>query len=153
MNRLLKFLQLPRNEKWLFLQTAIILASVTLGLRIFPWLKMQSFLLTTAKRHLRSSASRPPVQSIKRAVTAAGRFIPKATCLPQALTAQHLLIWNSYPAEFQIGVAKDGNGKLEAHAWVISENKIIIGGEQNSSRFTSLSPVEKQNIEDYGNAV
>jgi len=66
------------------------------------------------------------------------------------LTAQHLLIWNSYPADFQIGVAKDANGKLEAHAWVTSQDKIIVGGERTINRFVSLTVVERQSVEDYG---
>jgi hypothetical protein len=151
MHRLQKFNQLSIPEKLLFLQTMFVLASVTLGLRAIPWLKLQSFLLQLANWHVPSVARRRvSPRSITRSIRAASHYIPKATCLPQALTAQHLLIWNGYPADFQIGVAKDANGKLEAHAWVTSQNKIIVGGEQTINRFVSLSAMERQSVHDYG---
>lgn len=151
MNRLQKFNQLSRPEKLLFLQTMLVLTSVTLGLRALPWLKLQRLLLKLANWHARSAVRRRvSLLSISRSIRAASHYIPKATCLPQALTAQHLLIWNSYPADFQIGVAKDANGKLEAHAWVTSQNKIIVGGEGTTNRFVSLSAMERQSVHDYG---
>jgi hypothetical protein len=151
MNRLQKFNQLSRTEKLLFLQAMLVLAFVTLGLRAFPWLKLQRLLLKLANWHGPSAVRRRvSLRSISRSIRAASHYIPKATCLPQALTAQHLLIWNSYPADFQIGVAKDANGKLEAHAWVTSQNKIIVGGEQTVNRFVSLSAMERQSVHDYG---
>jgi len=150
MKRLQKFNQLSRPEKLLFLQTMLVLTSVTLGLRTIPWLKLQRLLLNIANWHARSAVRRVSLQSITRSIRTASYYIPKATCLPQALTAQHLLIWNSYPADFQIGVAKDANGKLEAHAWVTSQNKIIAGGERAINRFVSLTAMEKQRVEDYG---
>ena len=150
MKRLQKFNQLSRPEKLLFLQTMLVLTSVTLGLRTIPWLKLQRLLLNIANWHARSAVRRVSLQSITRSIRTASYYIPKATCLPQALTAQHLLIWNSYPADFQIGVANDANGKLEAHAWVTSQNKIIAGGERAINRFVSLTAMEKQRVEDYG---
>jgi len=150
MNRLQKFNQLSRPEKLLFLQTMLVLTSVTLGLRTIPWLKLQRLLLKLANWHTRSAVRRVSLQSITRSIRAASHYIPKATCLPQALTAQHLLIWNRYPADFQIGVAKDVNGKLEAHAWVTSQDKIIVGGERTINRFVSLTVMERQSVEDYG---
>jgi hypothetical protein len=149
MKRLQKFNRLSRREKLLFLQTLLVLATVTLGLRALPWLKLQRLLLKMANWHARSAVRRRvSLQSISRSIRAASHYIPKATCLPQALTAQHLLVWNNYPANFQIGVAKDANGKLEAHAWVTSQNKIIVGGEQTTSRFVSLSAMEGQSGHD-----
>ena len=151
MNQLQKFNRLAGREKLLFLQTILVLASVTLGLRAVPWLKLQRLLLKMANWHARSGVRRRvALVSISRSIRAARQYIPKATCLPQALTAQHLLIWNSYPADFQIGVAKDADGKLEAHAWVTSQNKIIVGGERKTNRFVLLSAMEGQSSHDYG---
>jgi hypothetical protein len=150
MNRLQKFNQLSRPEKLLFLQTMLLLTSVTLGLRTIPWLKLQRLLLKLAHWHARSAVRRVSLHSIARSIRAASHYIPKATCLPQALTAQHLLLWNSYPADFQIGVAKDANGKLEAHAWVTSQDKIIAGGERTIHRFVSLTVMDRQSVEDHG---
>jgi hypothetical protein len=152
MNQLQKFHRLGGREKLLFLQAMLVLASVTLGLRALPWLKLQHLLLKMANWHARSAVRHEvSLLSISRSIRAASHYIPKATCLPQALTAQHLLIWNRYPADFQIGVAKDANGKLEAHAWVTSQNKIIVGGERTTNRFVLLSAMEGQSSHDHGN--
>jgi hypothetical protein len=153
MNRLQKFNQLSRPEKLLFLQTILVLTSVTLGLRALPWLKLQGLLLKLANWHARSAVRRRvSLRSISRSIRAASHYIPKATCLPQALTAQHLLIWNSYPADFQIGVAKAANGKLEAHAWVTSKDQMVVGNVRDSGRFMQLSPKEAETLQDYDNA-
>jgi hypothetical protein len=151
MNRLQKFNELSRPEKLLFLQTMLVLTSVTLGLRTVSWLKLQRLLLKLANWRARSAATqRVSPRSISRSIRAASHYVPKATCLPQALTAQHLLVWNRYPADFQIGVAKDADGKLEAHAWVTSQGKVIAGGERAINRFASLTALERQRVEDYG---
>jgi hypothetical protein len=151
MKQIRKFLQLSRPDRSLLIQTFFMLAIVTSGLRILPWLALQRPLLKLADRNSRfHSSRRPSVQRISWAIRASWRYIPKATCLPQALVAQFLLISHAYPADLQLGAAKDKNGKLEAHAWVTSDNQIIIGDMRDLERFVQLSPMEGQTIQDYG---
>jgi Transglutaminase-like superfamily len=153
MKRIRKFLLLSQADRLLLLQSAFVVAFVTMGLRIFPWLRLQRLLLKLADRHPRFlTSSRPSANRIAWGVRASSQYVPKATCLPQALAAQHLLVWFAYPADLQIGVARDKNGKLEAHAWVTSENQIIIGNVRNVDQFVSLSHMEGITTEDYGRA-
>lgn len=150
MKRIRKFLQLSRPDQLLLIQTILVLAVVTLGLRFLPWLTLQRLLLKLANRHSPVLlAQRPSVQRIAWAIRTAGSCVPKATCLPQALTAQLLLIPGAYPADLQIGVARNENGKVEAHAWVTSESGIIIGDVCDLDRFVPLSPNEREGIKDY----
>jgi hypothetical protein len=72
------------------------------------------------------------------AVTAASRYVPGATCLAQALAAQVLLGRTGYPARLRIGVAKGEERKFEAHAWVESQGRVVIGGP-GLGRFTPLT--------------
>jgi hypothetical protein len=72
-----------------------------------------------------------------------------ATCLPQTLAAQLLLTQNGYSAKLEIGVAKNKEGVLEAHAWVRSGYSVVIGGVQDLDHFVSLSSMETKSIEDY----
>ncbi len=60
-------------------------------------------------------------------VRAAGRRIPRATCLVQALTVQLLLARSGYHSELRIGVIRDDAGAFAAHAWVVAGGKIIVG--------------------------
>lgn len=73
-----------------------------------------------------------------RAVQFASRFVPRATCLPRALAALVLLRSRSVPARLQIGVTRDGAGKLDGHAWVESEGRIVVGRLSNLGGYTPL---------------
>jgi hypothetical protein len=79
---------------------------------------------------------------IVRSVMRMSRYVPVATCLTKALAAKVLLEQAGQSAELQIGVAKSESGKIEAHAWVECQGKIILGGTHAEvSRFTRLRPV------------
>jgi hypothetical protein len=65
------------------------------------------------------------------------------------LAAQFLLIQNAHPAELQIGVAKNENRTLEAHAWVTSGSDILIGGVDDINHFVPLSHMKREDIADY----
>jgi len=63
-------------------------------------------------------------------VSVASRYVPKATCLVQALAMKALLDKEGHPANLQIGVMKDEGGKFQAHAWVESQDRILNGGSE-----------------------
>jgi hypothetical protein len=153
MKRIRKFLRLSGPDQWLLIHAFVVLALVVLGLRILPWPALQSLLLKVANwtSHF-LPAQRPAAQNIARSIKVASWYIPKATCLPQALAAQHLLIQYSYLADLQIGVAKNKHGLLEAHAWLSSEGNVLIGGVHDLDRLVVLSPTKREDIEDYARA-
>jgi hypothetical protein len=76
------------------------------------------------------------------AVKAASRYVPKATCLTQSLTAHCLLDRLGYPAKLQIGVARGKEGALEAHAWVEIEGETLIGSLPDLSRFSKFPTLD-----------
>jgi ABC-type molybdenum transport system ATPase subunit/photorepair protein PhrA len=55
----------------------------------------------------------------------------------RGLAGEVLLIRAGYSAQVRIGVAKDPAGKLEAHAWVESDGRVVIG-DHDLHRFTTL---------------
>jgi hypothetical protein len=135
----------------LLIHAAFVLSVVVLGLRVFSWSLLQRQLLRLANWYSRfASRYHPSAQQLAWAIKVASLFVPKATCLPQALATQFLLIQHAYPADLKIGVTRNAEGKLEAHAWVASENTIIIGSVDNLDHFVRLSAVEKQSMEEYG---
>jgi len=77
------------------------------------------------------------------AIGAARRMVPRATCLPQALACEALLVSAGHPAELRIGVIKSGKRKLlEAHAWVESEGRIVVGDlPQGLTEYTFMPPL------------
>ena len=81
----------------------------------------------------------PTRQQIADTITVGSHYIPKATCLTQALTAQIMLKHYGYPADLQIGVAWSETGQFEAHAWIESDGAVVIGGTtEDLERFSVL---------------
>lgn len=88
---------------------------------------------------LRSDPTPGEADRVGWAVASAARFVPGATCLPQALAAEFLLRRRGHPAGLRLGVAKDERGHVEAHAWVESYGHVVIG-DHDLERFTELRP-------------
>lgn len=61
-------------------------------------------------------------------VRQASKFTPGATCLVQALAVQHLLAKSGVDSDLRVGARRGAGDKFEAHAWVIHEGRVIIGG-------------------------
>jgi hypothetical protein len=106
-------------------------------------------------RHLLSKITPTPSVSVKEGTTSidkivwtievASRYVPRTTCLVQALAAQVLLAQQGYPANLRIGVAQSETGGLEAHAWVESQEKVVIGDLVDLSGYKSLPPLDGEN--------
>lgn len=89
---------------------------------------------------------RPPHPALclrtARAVTAAARLVPRATCLTQAFAAQIMLGMRGFNSSIEIGV-RTHDGQFGAHAWLVNhEGAIIMGGTADDlatfRRLTSL---------------
>ena len=81
------------------------------------------------------------IEAIRWAIGAAGRCLPWATCLVQALAADALLRRRGIGAEVRFGVRPLSNGRLpiEGHAWVECEGGDTIGAADESSPFATLT--------------
>lgn len=114
----------------------VVLTRITLSLRgHLPAL--------AAIRRVKESGSISPrpqtVASIVWAVRHTSRLVPAATCLTQSLVTRFLLAQNGHESKIRIGVASGEDGKFEAHAWVLYDGIIIIGGSDESvSRYQPM---------------
>ncbi len=139
MRRLHRFLRLTPADRQLLVEAALNLAAIRLALGLFSFQTVLNLL--TRMRGLRSRSVQGPQSSrIIWAVESASRHVPGTnTCLIRALAAHTLLNERSRPARLQIGVAKGPDGKLQAHAWVESDGKVLIGGAADLDNFRPLS--------------
>ena len=139
MERLRKFFRLPVPERLLLVRAITLLALVRVALWLFPFRIIQ---LISAKVVQACATShhgkRLPSERGVWALQAASRYVPHATCLTQALAGQLLIAFNGTSASVRIGVAKTGAKDFEAHAWLESEGKILIGGADADQRYTCL---------------
>lgn len=79
------------------------------------------------------------------AVEAAGRrLLSRNPCLPRALAVLILFRRGGEVAELHLGVARDGDGPVEAHAWVESEGQVVIGGDVPLETYTRLPGLDQR---------
>ena len=92
---------------------------------------------------LRRRATAPvPEERIAWALHHAKRLVPGASCLPQALAAETLLVRSGHTADLRIGVRKTGPDSIEAHAWVEVDGKVVVGELPTGlGDFTPLPPL------------
>ena len=140
MRRIHKFLNLSSTEQSLLIKTWILLGLISLGLQLFPFSTLRKLLY-----RFRSILGRGEKEfSEDRLVWSVGvvsRYIPKATCLAQAITTQLLLQQTGHQACLHIGVTEAEEGGLKAHAWVESQGKVLIGG-LDLNQYTHLLALE-----------
>ena len=123
MRRLKRLKRLTRCELRLLLRAAIVVAIVRTALWLIPFAFVRRLVARTV-----AVPEQIPVERCVWAVKVTSRCLPRATCLTQALALQALLAREGRKSRVEIGVAKNTIGAFEAHAWVICENQIVMGG-------------------------
>ena len=137
-HQLVKFLRLPVADRNFLFEVMLVVWAVRLILWLLPFRMVRALLTRLAGNHGRSPEI--PVDRVVRAVMTASRYVPAATCLTQALVTKLFLTRLGHEASVRIGVARSEAGELQAHAWVESRGRIVIGGSGRSlRRFTPLS--------------
>ena len=148
MNLLRKFLLLPATDKWLLIKAATLLEAIKLSMRLLPFQTLLRLTARASGMSVRRSlhADRASTDKVAWAVEVASRHtLGHKTCLNQALATQVLLARRGYPARLHVGAAKGTKGRFQAHAWVESEGKIIIGGSGLES-FVPLAILEERGL-------
>lgn len=141
MKSLRRFLELPAPERHLLIKAVLLLVAIRLGLAVLPFRTLRRLLAGRGERAAGwRRTDRVSPDRIAWAVMAAGRYAPgRATCLVEALAVEALLARRGYPARLRVGVAREEDGRLQAHAWVESGGRVVIGGSETAlERYTSL---------------
>ena len=146
MATLQRFLWLAPTDRGMFLVAVILLTAVKLGLRLFPFRRLQRVLGMISRSSARmEDFDDAPVARVVWAIDAASRRVPwTATCLTLALAAQVMLARVGRPTELAIGVAKGGDGRLLAHAWLQNGKRIILGDDAALRDLTPMSLAENR---------
>jgi Transglutaminase-like superfamily len=113
-------------DEWsLLFRAALLVGTIRIGLWLLPFRRVSriAFSKILAKRK-----AAEPLDRLIWAITAVSRRVPGATCLTQALAARALLTQCGYASGVKVGVAKDEQGRLEAHAWLVCANEVVLGG-------------------------
>jgi hypothetical protein len=140
-----KFILLDRVSRKLLLIASCLVILFWFLLRVLSFRLVFSIMERLA---VSKPVAQPLNQEIESRITwalsiASRRILGKDTCLPQAMAARIMFARSGCPAEIRFGVKKSPEGKLQAHAWVLNEGKILIGGE--GLDLASYSPLNNQN--------
>ena len=148
MERLRKFVHLTSSDRRLLVSTALLLGAIRLGLRLLPFRTLRRLVTKIAQAPVGLRLTdQPSVDRLVWAIRVASPYVPKATCLTQALATQLLLARHGHPpAHLRVGVVRGEKGRLEAHAWVESQGKVLVGGGE-LSRYIPLADMERENHE------
>lgn len=138
LRRFRKFASLTASERGLLAEAWLQTVAVRLALWILPFRLVRG--LRWKRAPVLSRVSAP--ERVAWAVAAAGRYVLKATCLVKALAGQALLARRGHAARLCIGVAKPA-GRLEAHAWLECEGRVLLGGSE-ADRYAGLVEWESE---------
>ncbi len=138
------FRQSPRDQ-WLLFQALVVVCVFRLGLWILPFRTLIRIIERKSDQADESKVSLSEIKKIASSVRRAAHYVPSATCLTQALATNFLLKRIGVSASLRIGVANGSKGQLEAHAWLESHGKIIVGKEKGLERYTVMSRLGELN--------
>lgn len=116
----------------LFLLACVCLLLSKWGIELLPFkLVVRLFRLTPCKSKAQTtSQANQPRSSVAIAIKRAARYLPgEYVCLPQALAGKLLLRIQGRPSTLVLGVKTEPNRNMNAHAWLISENTVLLGGD------------------------
>ena len=138
---LLRFKQVSPRERRLLAEAAATMPCVHAMQQLLPFKRWRT-LLERDELPPHVAADRPSIEQITWSVRIAGRYVPgEYKCLPNAYTAHLLLHRYGYASQIHVGVARDAQGKVEAHAWVACEGRTVIGELDDMHRFVAFPPL------------
>ena len=137
---LAKFLALRSSDKLFLLYCVPVVAATRLGLSLLSYRTLKRWLPRDTGA---TSAGNDEVHRVSWGVRNAARVVPGASCLTQALSAQYLLARAGHRSQIQVGVAQDAKGQVLAHAWLISNGRVVVGGSSRDiQRYKFLADLD-----------
>jgi transglutaminase superfamily protein len=117
----------------LLLEAWLTLLQVRLALWLLPWRIVSRVPVPSNRRHTLST------ESSTAAIRAVSRYVPSATCLVQALALRRLLARHGRVSVLNLGVRNPLCGRLQAHAWLEVEGRVILG-DPGTADYARLHP-------------
>lgn len=120
------FIRLPSREKLVAIQSLYWVFIIRIMIWIFPFYSVQKRVQKIAGNsnpHINHSMS---MSRLRLMIVVAARYVPRATCLVQALAGFILFSRYDYSTSIKIGVLNE-NGEFEAHAWLEHDDIVVLG--------------------------
>jgi hypothetical protein len=135
MQRARKLLALSWRAKLMLAEAALMTSLASLALLLLPFRRLAPWL----GRHMevspesQSAAEQQTVQHVRSAIRVASRHLPwQPQCLAQAIAGTTMLRIRHIDGTVYLGLAKDGDREIAAHAWLRSGSTIVTGAQGSS---------------------
>lgn len=145
-HRIQKLFQLSLTDWVLLAQCIYFLAISKSKIKLLKFQKVAPTLgkINDEARSILTPTEYAQAEKIRLFIMRASRFVPwRSVCMDQAMTGVILLKKKRIPCTLYMGVRKKESGKgLDAHAWVICGEQIVLGGQKSkfyteTARFTN----------------
>jgi hypothetical protein len=146
--RFRKFVRLNRAEQLILVRALFWLAYVRFLLRVMPLSRLQQR-IARMTRNGTGPVSRPSgtLELIPWAVGTAGKYVPGANCLAQALAAQVLYARRGCVTVLRIGVSIEEAGIRSAHAWIEREGRPVVSHWGSISKYVPIDMTDVKGAE------
>jgi hypothetical protein len=125
-----RFFKRSAAERRLFIEAFCLLGLARFVILVVPFRRIAPFLgqVMTESSHDAHECD-PLTERISWAVQTAARYTPwQSKCLAQAMTAKMMLKYRNISSTLYLGVAKNDDTGLSAHAWLRCGERILTGG-------------------------
>lgn len=129
---------LAAAEWWDIIGALSLVLRVRLALWLAPFQRVRKSFPPAAPAEPSNAGEHATVVRHAKAVRRAARLVPDASCLTKALSLGTLLARRGIGCEVKIGVRKGAAGRLEAHAWVVHDGVVVIGGLPDLDTFSVI---------------
>ena len=145
-----RFLGASPATRQLALEVALLLCAVRLALSILPFRWIHRLILRYNKLASQGDLMTPGARAVVEMVNRASHYVPGASCLTRAITAQILLDRRKIATTLHIGVMKptrlsnQDREDLLAHAWLEHNGEVIVGDTADRERYVPLPVLSVQ---------
>lgn len=131
MSIIISFLKLPSGEKKVALNSFLWVIRIRIMLWIFHFSTVQNRVQKIACNYNSTPKNTITMNRLRIMIVAASRYVPRATCLVQALAGYILFSQYGFNTSIKIGVLTE-NGEFEAHAWLEHDEKVVLGESEKN---------------------
>ncbi len=126
MSIIVSFIRLPSRDKLVAIEVVFWVILIRLMVWIFPFKFVQKRVQKIASYLSSYNASSVSMSRLRVMIVIVSKYVPRATCLVQALAGYILFSKYGYITSIKIGVLNE-NGEFEAHAWLENDNRVVLG--------------------------
>ena len=125
------FIKIDNGDKSMFFEAFILCGIYRLAILIIPFNKLKrcfGMYNSESPENIETEFYKT-IKKIDWAVEQVSMYTPwQSKCLVQALTAQRMLKRRKIHSTLYLGVAREGQSKINAHAWLRSGRCLVTGG-------------------------